>query len=314
MATLSKQVAELFQSQVQDWELAKENYKGVGSVETRTFSFGTIGFLVQYNPKRMVSSAAKVDARSIEERKCFLCAENRPTEQKAVDFIGKYEVLVNPFPIFPRHLTIPDRQHTRQEISGRIGDMLVLSENLDEYVIFYNGPKCGASAPDHFHFQAGNKGFLPLEKSFESLSKKVFAEKTGIRIGTISDYPCPLFFFESQDKYAIAQMFEKLYALLEMKEWEYEPMMNIVAWKNEANFVVCVFPRAQHRPDCFFTEGESNILLSPASVDMGGVLITPQEKDFRKITENDIRQIISEVCVSSSQLEKVADRLKITWK
>lgn len=313
MATLSKQVAELFQSQVQDWELAKENYKGVGSVETRTFSFGTIGFLVQYNPKRMVSSAAKVDARSIEERKCFLCAENRPTEQKAVDFIGKYEVLVNPFPIFPRHLTIPDRQHTRQEISGRIGDMLALSENLDEYVIFYNGPKCGASAPDHFHFQAGNKGFLPLEKSFDSLPKKVFAEKADIRIGTISDYPCSFLFLESQDKYEIVQMFEKLYALLEMKEREYEPMMNIVAWKNEANFVVCVFPRAKHRPDCFFAEGESNILLSPASVDMGGVLITPQEKDFRKITENDIRQIISEVCVSSSELEKITDRLKMSW-
>lgn len=312
MESLSKQVEELVQLQLQHWNLAKDNYKGLESVETKAFSFGTTDFLVQYNSKRIVSSAAKVDAKSIQERKCFLCVENRPDEQKSVEFIGKYEVLVNPFPIFPVHLTIPHRDHLRQEILGRIEDMLVLSEGLQGFVIFYNGPKCGASAPDHFHFQAGNKGFLPLEKSFYSLPKKVFENRNDIQIGMIPAYPCPLLFFESADKEKIAECFRKLHAILPLKPGEYEPMMNILAWKSDANFVLCVFPRKKHRPDCFFAEGEKSILLSPASVDMGGVFITPQEKDFRKITESDIRQIISEVCISSNELQGIADRLKIS--
>ncbi len=312
MDTLSKLIDNLLQSQLLSWELAKNNYEGLASVETQTFLFGEIDIFVQFNPKRLVSSAAKVDAKSIEERKCFLCTGNRPAKQIMVDFIGKYEVLVNPFPIFPRHLTIPACRHTRQEILGRLEDMLSLSEGLPEFVVFYNGPKCGASAPDHFHFQAGNKGFLPLEKSFHSLPKKVFEDKNNIQIGTIPTYPCALFFFESADKERIAESFAKLQGILPIKQGEYEAMMNIVAWKNEANFVVCVFPRAKHRPDCFFAEDEKNILLSPASVDMGGVFITPQEKDFRKITERDIQQIIAEVCISKSELQEIAGRLKIS--
>ncbi len=312
MEVFSKQVDNLLQSQVLNWRLAKDNYEGLASAKIQTFSFAGINFFIQFNPNRLVSSAAKVDAKSILERKCFLCGENRPSEQIMVDFIGKYEVLVNPFPIFPRHLTIPAHQHTRQEILGRLGDMLSLSEGLPEFVVFYNGPKCGASAPDHFHFQAGNKGFLPLEKSFDSFPKKVFEDKNNIQIGTIPTYPCPLFFFESSDKEKIAESFAKLQAILPIKQGEYEPMMNIVAWKNESKFVACVFPRVKHRPDCFFAEGEKNILLSPASVDMGGVFITPQEKDFRKITKSDIQQIIAEVCISGSELQEIADRLKIS--
>ena len=281
----SKYVDEFIHSQIEEWELARGNYENLRQVEVKKIAFQKVDFLVQFNPKRIISSAAAVDAKSIQERKCFLCPTNLPQEQKGIDFGGKYQILVNPFPIFPKHLTIPAYEHLRQEIRGRMEDMLLLAESLEEYVIFYNGPKCGASAPDHIHFQAGNKGFLPLENNFERLSKEIFVDSDVLTVGTIPDYPCPLIFIESENRENVSATFSILEDILETKEGEYEPMMNILAWKSASKYILCVFPREQHRPSCFFAEGEDNILLSPASVDMGGVFITPQEKDFLKISE-----------------------------
>ncbi|MBP1618625.1 MAG: hypothetical protein H6Q14_2452 [Bacteroidetes bacterium] len=296
--------------QVQEWALAKANYENLEGVETKGIKLGNSSFIIQFNPKRILSSAAKVDSKSIMERKCFLCKENLPVEQIGNDFVGRYIVLVNPYPIFPKHLTIPGYVHEPQKILGKLTDMLELARNLDDYVVFYNGPKCGASAPDHFHFQAGNKGFLPLETGFSLLKKKVFVEEEGIAVSLLAEYPCPALAIESRNIKLIEEYFLEIYNLLEIKEDEYEPMMNIVAWYGEEGFKLCIFPRAKHRPSCYFAEGEKNILISPASVDMGGVFITPRQADFENITATDLGNIIQEVCMDANSLEKIAYHLK----
>ena len=271
---IQTEVNQLFTEQLANWELARSNYLALDRVKVKTLSVDDREYKVQFNPARIISSAAKVDAQSIQERKCFLCAENRPPEQKGIPFNGRYTLLVNPYPIFPRHLTVPAMEHTPQVINSHFGDMLDLAQQLDDYIISYNGPKCGASAPDHFHFQAGNKGFLPIEKN-----RKLY----------------PAITFESGKKEEALDCFRKIYDSLEQKPEDSEPMMNLLAWYENDRWVVCVFTRKKHRPACYSAEGESNLLISPAAVDLGGVLITPLEKDFLKITAEDVIQIMKEI-------------------
>ena len=272
---MKEEINQLFDEQLSNWELARENYKSLGQVKVKTLiAADGQEYKVQFNPARIVSSAAKVDARSIRERKCFLCAENRPPEQKGISFNDRYTILVNPYPIFPRHLTIPAIEHTPQRIASRFGDMLDLARQLDDFTIFYNGPKCGASAPDHFHFQAGNKGFLPIENDRN--------KHNAICI-------------ESGNKEEIIERFQRIEDSLPLQAGDLEPMMNILVWYENARWMVCIFPRKKHRPACYNAEGEANLLISPASVDLGGVFITPLEKDFRKITANDIIRILDEI-------------------
>jgi hypothetical protein len=272
--TIKAAVRRLFDEQLANWKLAGENYKALEQVETKILFVDEREYKVQFNLARLISSAAKVDAQSIRERKCFLCVENRPPEQKGILFNERYTILVNPYPIFPRHLTIPATEHTPQRIAPRFGDMLDLAQQLDDYIVFYNGPKCGASAPDHFHFQAGNKGFLPIEK-----------EKSWFNYIRI----------ESDIKQEIVALFQVICDKLPLQSGDDEPMMNILAWYESGKWVVCIFPRKKHRPACYGAEGDTNLLISPASVDLGGVFITPLEKDFLKITAKDISQILNEV-------------------
>jgi len=285
---LQAAVRRLFDEQLADWELARKNYQALEQVKTKTLFVDGYKYKVQFNPARIVSSTAKLDAQSIRERKCFLCAENRPPEQKGILFNDRYTILVNPYPIFTHHLTIPAIEHTPQQITTRFGDMLDLAQQLDNYVVFYNGPKCGASAPDHFHFQAGNKGFLPIERIWELHN---------------------IINIESNNKNELLDHFQKIYSTLPLLPEDNEPMMNILVWYEFEKWVVCVFPRKKHRPACYFAEGDANLLISPAAVDLGGVFITPLEKDFLKITAKDIRQILNEVVVTiNSEVEGQSSR------
>ena len=171
---MNQTINNLFTEQLVSWETARNNYAALSGVQVKELNVNGIPYKVQFNPARIVSSGAKVDAQSIKERKCFLCPANLPPVQKGIPFEGHYNILVNPFPIFPRHLTIPEVAHVNQRIAVRFKDMLALAQALTDYTIFYNGPKCGASAPDHAHFQAGNKGFMPIEKDWrEQVAGKV---------------------------------------------------------------------------------------------------------------------------------------------
>ncbi|MHB9055030.1 MAG: DUF4922 domain-containing protein [Paludibacteraceae bacterium] len=300
---------QLLSDQLSVWETARNNYEALKHVKMKELNINGVPFKVQFNPARIVSSGAKVDAKSIQERKCFLCAENRPKEQEGLPFGEHYTILINPFPIFPKHFTIPANEHVPQQILSRYEDMLALAEYMSDCLIFYNGPKCGASAPDHVHFQAGNKGFLPIEKEWKNHLDETISETENISLFSIN-YGFPAFVIQTNDKHSGTKMFEKIYNNLEIKDEETEPMMNILAWMENKKLVTIIIPRSKHRPDCYFAEGEKNRLISPASVDLGGVFITPKEKDFDKITEKDIAEILSEVCLDTNQFYKIKNKLR----
>ena len=308
--TTSQATERLLEEQIASWKTAYDNYAALSGVLVREIEVGRTTFKAQFNPARIVSSGAKVDARSISERRCFLCAENRPAEQHEVDFGERYTILVNPFPIFPRHLTIPDKAHTEQLIGGRFGDMLDLAKALPDYTIFYNGPRCGASAPDHAHFQAGNKGFMPIESDWRKMRCQKIVESGGTVLLRVDDgTPRTMLVVESAEREGAVRMFETIYSALTVKEGEQEPMMNVLAMYEDGKWVVFIFPRAKHRPDCYFAEGDDKMLISPASVDLGGVFIFPLERDFSRITAEEIMQILSEVSLSPAELDRVSAKI-----
>lgn len=307
----------LFDEQLASWEQAGNNYKALERVIAKGVDIDGFPFKVQFNPARIVSSAAKVDTKSIQERKCFLCSENRPAVQKGLEYIHNgdrtdvYTVLVNPFPIFPKHLTIPLLAHKDQAIRGRFDAMADLASLLTEYTLFYNGPKCGASAPDHFHFQAGNRGFLPIEDCFDKLQKKEVTHYGNSIVYQVLSAINGLIIVKSSSRKELIDIFYKIYSLLEVKEGETEPMLNILCWFEKGIWTTAMFIRSKHRPSHYFAEGDGNILISPAAVDLGGVFITPLEKDFEKISAKDIKNILNEVCISFDELEVLCSKIKL---
>jgi len=305
MKDYSHKVRELFNSQLTEWSQARDSYRQLDNVRVRELSFTGYTIAVQFNPGRITSSAAKVDARSIEARPCFLCENNRPPEQKGVPFSDDFIILINPFPIFRRHLTIVSGSHTPQRIAGSFGTMLSLARALPEYVIFYNGPQCGASAPDHLHFQAGNRGFLPVEKDFGNplLSTKALTARS-TETWLWRGYGRGMVTLKGTDESEIAVLFDNFYEGFARSQPDRpEPMLNILAYHTGNEWIVHIMPRRVHRPACYFAEGDEKILLSPASVDLGGVFITPREEDFTKITDTDIADILTEVCLSEEEVK-----------
>jgi hypothetical protein len=307
-------VEDLFLSQLRDWKMAGDNYRDLEKVMSRTLTLGDgCPVRIQFNPARMISSAASVDKKSVSERPCFLCSSNLPSEQKGLDFNGRYTILVNPFPIFPRHLTIPLKDHEDQLIAGRFRDMLGLAEVLTGYTVFYNGPRCGASAPDHFHFQAGNRGFMPVEDVTVS-RPKLLAEAKGCSIMVMAGCSRNAIVLSGKNIEAISEVFNKIYNILRilMPDQEEEPMVNILAFKEGDGFSVFIFPRKAHRPVQFFEKGESRILISPASVDFGGVWITPRIEDYEKLDAGIVMDIFRQVTIGKQVWERLITILKKT--
>jgi ATP adenylyltransferase/5',5'''-P-1,P-4-tetraphosphate phosphorylase II len=310
--SLSDKTENLLDQQLTHWDLAKQNYAALKTVESKTVDVLGFPIQVQFNPSRIVSSAAKVDPESIQQRPCFLCGKNRPAEQEDILVDDRYWVLVNPFPIFPKHLTIPFVEHIDQRIAGHFEDMLDLAQLLPEYVLFYNGPQCGASAPDHLHFQAGSKGFLPLEMHWNEW--RCFAERivehSNFSLLRHITYPHALLVMESSDRQTLITWFENIYRQLESPDNGVEPMMNLLcSWEN-GEWIVWLFPRRLHRPVCYFADGEQQLLISPASVDLAGVFITPREEDFQKVTASDLATIMDEVSISCDLLDRICHLLR----
>lgn len=307
----SNMVNDLFESQFMEWPLARDNYGQLDGVRVRKIPFPGYEIAVQFNPGRIVSSAAKVDAGSIKARPCFLCEDNRPPEQRGVPFGSDYIILINPFPIFRRHLTIVNRAHTPQQIEGNFASMLSLAEALPDFVIFYNGPQCGASAPDHLHFQAGNRGFLPVEKDFGNPDLGTAAVSSeGVELRLWSGYGRGMLTLAGSDSRAIDNAFSRFYGTFAATQPERpEPMLNMLAYHSAGRWTVHIVPRRVHRPSCYFAAEQERILLSPASVDMGGVFITPREEDYNKITAADISSILGEVCLSDGEMKSLTEVL-----
>lgn len=309
-STVDRLVA-LFKQQISDWDLANRNYEHLKSIKKKHFPFKNTNIKIQFNSGRITSSTAKVDAQSIKKRKCFLCNNNLPSEQKGLLFNEKYLLLVNPFPIFEEHFTIPLLEHQKQEILPHFVDLLEITKELGErYTLFYNGPKCGASAPDHMHFQACPNGSIPAESEINLLKndKNKLVSKEKVEVFAISEYLRNLFVIESSDRKLAVQEFEKLYDFMKTEtNSAEEPLMNIIVSYNE-KWKILVFPRKAHRPKQFFEEGSSKILLSPAAVDFGGLLITPREEDFYKLTANDIEDIFEQTTIDIKIFKRIIEQ------
>ena len=300
-----------FNRQLEKWEAARQRYHDLRSAKTRELVVGTYSIQVQWNPARMVSTGAKMDQKTIAERPCFLCEKNRPKEQIKKEVDGQYELLVNPFPILQQHFTIPSLKHQPQRILDSYGEIHKLLEEYPEMMVFYNGPQCGASAPDHAHFQAGTSGLLPLQKSWQRLSRNLtplISLNDDEDISLIDEYPCTALLIRSRSQYGDEQLFRRLYEALPATEPE--PMMNIVSWRSNDDFLSVVFPRTKHRPDCYYKEGNEQFIISPGALDMAGLIITPRQEDYERLTPEIALGILDEITLKGEPLQQLIDSLK----
>ena len=299
----------LLKRQLAGWPEAARRYRDLREVQTKEITIGGMPVRVQYNPARAVSTLARTDAASIAARPCFLCRENRPQQQESMPFEGcdgrRYEILVNPFPIFPEHFTVPAVDHVPQRIAGRFPDMLRLADTFPDMTVFYNGPESGASAPDHFHFQMGCKGFLPVERHFGLLGPKTVMRPGAAVIALTSAYIPGLPVITAPNAKSAEAAFLRVLRSLPVSPRTGEPQLNILCWKERTDsdtvFRILVIPRKAHRPSCYYApEGES-VRISPASVDLGGVFIVPVEEDFRRTDAEVLQSIIRETVDTSWQ-------------
>lgn len=303
-------ISRFFNRQLEVWTDARHRFRDLKHVETRQFSDQ---LKLQWNPARIVSTGAKIDKKTLGERPCFLCDKNRPKEQMSKQIDEKFHLLVNPFPILPVHFTIPARKHQPQLIYKNYGEMHRFISLHSDLMVSYNGPKCGASAPDHLHFQAGTNGILPLQTNWQRLSRNltdIISLNDEEKISVVRDFIVPAFVIISKSAESDEALFRRLYKAMPQRGDETEPMMNIISWRKGEEFISVVIPREKHRPEAYFAEGDAQFVVSPGALDMSGLIITPREEDFRKLTEEKALSLLQECGVSEEKMNAIIAKLK----
>ena len=326
------EIEEFFKKELEEWQEAAERYKALEKVQTKELQLGEMGLAAQWNPARIVSTGASIDKKTISERPCFLCDNNRPKEQHKLMTEKHYQILVNPYPILPQHFTIPMRRHTPQSIYSSFGTLRKMAWDMPKHVVFYNGPLCGASCPDHMHLQAGSRGIVPLERDWtmyekglrklypltgEQMASMEEAGNVGSRPGLylLEGYACPVFVIRSLPAESDSLLCQRVYKALPVVGDESEPRLNIVCWRQEGTssrpdeIVTLIFPRSKHRPDCYYAEGKEQLLISPGALDMCGLFITPREQDFKALTAERAQAILQEVTLSEEELKPIIAQL-----
>ncbi len=303
-------ISRFFNRQLEKWDDARHRFRDLKHVETKKLSEEV---RLQFNLARIVSTGAKIDKKTLGERPCFLCDKNRPKEQMSQQIDERFHLLVNPFPILPVHFTIPARKHQPQAIYKNYGEMHRFLSLHSELMVFYNGPKCGASAPDHLHFQAGTSGILPLQANWQRLSRNltdIISLNDEEKIAVVRDFIVPAFVIISKSEESDETLFHRLYKSMPMRGDETEPMMNIIAWRKGDEYISVVIPREKHRPEAYFAEGDAQVMVSPGALDMSGLIITPREEDFHKLTEESATTILQECGISTEKMNCIVTKLK----
>ena len=313
--SLADRCGSLLVQQRATWELLRKGYDSLATVQTKEYSFDGFLFKTQFNPGRIVSSSARVDEKSIRERKCFLCVANLPAGQRGFLYRQDLLVLCNPFPIFPEHLTVPHIEHRPQRILPIFSAFLAMTRALaPRYSVVYNGPRCGASAPDHMHLQVGSRGFMPFEEEFASLPadrRLLLAESPALRVSSLEKYLRTVIVFESRDEHVLGEAFRRLYDSYQTLVNEPdEPLMNLVSFMRRDTYVLGVFARSKHRPSHYFAEGEAKMLLSPAAVDVGGVVTLPIEKDFQRMSPELLAEMFEEVSLGAEKFAALREMVR----
>ena len=292
----------LAEQQLATWPMLRDAVAGLARVEYKGLRVRGSEVLAQFNPQRIVSTGAKVDAAAIKQRPCFLCAENLPPEERGIAFGADFVALYNPFPVLPRHLVITSRRHIPQAIEGNFGTLLDLALDLGgEFFVIYNGAACGASAPDHLHFQACERKSLSIIREVDTWERRILPNDSGVETFTLKDYRLNALITRGNDRAALIEWFDRaLRRLAEITGAESEPMINLVVTRDGGRWTVIVFPRGKHRPDRYFADGDAKLTVSPAAIDLAGVLVVPRPDHFAKIASRDAEEIYAEVTLNKT--------------
>jgi Domain of unknown function (DUF4922) len=294
---MTHEIEELFKRQVRTWPQFAKGIEGLARAKTRPVRIDWFDVFIRHIPHRVGSTTAPVDPKSVVKRPCFLCAGNLTSEEEGLQFDEDFTIYCNPFPIVERHLTIVHREHGLQHIANQFGTMLDLAAALPGYFVIYNGPECGASAPDHMHFQAGSRGVFPIEKDTAGM--------TGV---TVPRYGRNVFLVRGRDRSALIHRMDRVIDLLAKSTGkQVEPMVNIAVFHETGEWVIYLFPRKKHRPEVFYT-GE--LTVSPASIDLCGIFVVPLAHDFERITGEAVAAIFRDVTLPDDQFQEVARRLE----
>lgn len=329
----NNEIQKFVNDQLSCWPLACANFRALKNVKTKTLNIGGLDVIVQHNPARMISSAAKLDKTSVAKRPCFFC--NRFPEQTYIRFEGrkgkKYDILLNPYPIFPDHLVIASTRHCDQSIWKRYIDILDLSRKYQDYTFFYNGPHSGASAPDHHHFQAAPNGLMPLENDVRRMLAQV-------RVSSVKDEepssPVPeltyltavqdaqlfhynkfvngVFVLRAATSKSAAKIFYRLLDCADTPQGESEPLFNLMSWYADGEYCSIVVFRTAHRSHHYFSDGPEHLTMSPGCADMGGCFIAPVPEDFEKLDAKLLTEMLDEVTLSKEAQRKIVRRLTRT--
>lgn len=297
-ASLSEHCLVLLEEQRESWQELKDAYDALKTVRTRSLLLKGFSVLLYYNPGRLISATAAVGKKDIRERPCFLCIDNLPSEQKGIFYRNDYLILCNPRPVLPSHFTVAHVEHHPQAISERFDAFLRLAEDLGNgWITLYNGPRCGASAPDHLHFQALPTGHIPIEREIHGEARLLLVARVeGVSIYAANDLGREILVLKGNNRESMTQAFLKVLSALKAAiHNDDEPMVNVAGFYNKGSWLVALFPRQKHRPDVFYREGDERIVVSPGVVEMAGVLVTPMEKDFEQLDTETVEAIYQEV-------------------
>ncbi|MFA6457039.1 MAG: DUF4922 domain-containing protein [Bacteroidota bacterium] len=298
----------LYTEQQRQWPMLADGLAALRHIRTKELDCGTFAVRLQFNPQRIVSTTAIVDAASIKARRCFLCLENLPSEQVGIVYREKFLLLCNPMPVFKEHFTISYVEHIPQSIEEQILSLLFLTKDLSPaYSVFYNGPACGASAPDHMHFQAAPTGSIPVESEIGDRLRFVKISG-GVTCFTREQYGRSVIVLEGNSEQQMEMAFLRLSSTMrKILQTNEEPMMNVIGSFSNGTWRLIIFPRRKHRPEVYFKIGEERVVISPAAVDIGGLVVTPMEKDFRTVDAAMITSIYAEVSIQHETLISILE-------
>ena len=309
-------VAALIDQQIETWPLLREGCQAFALIESKRVRVKESEVVIQHNPRRIRSTAASVDKASVENRRCFLCPENLPQEEKGIAYVDDLVILCNPFPVLDRHLSIVHREHIPQQIEGNVESLLALAHDLGpRYFALYNGPECGASAPDHLHFQACSRELLPIEENLyedepvmvEDCSYCEETARNSFELFTLGGCGRSVVVFRGGNRDEVAHWVYEVIKELALQTDKTEPLINVICTYDPKVWTVYLFPRSKHRPAVFYAEGEQRLVVSPGAIDMAGVVVVPEREHFDKIDGERMVAIFSEVSMNGEIVNDLVD-------
>ena len=301
---------DLLSEQKRSWQDLREGYEALKTVKERNLPCRGFSVRIQHNPGRIRSSQAEVGQKNREGRSCFLCLDRLPDGQKGVLYRGNYLILCNPMPVFPSRFIVSHLDHQRQAIHEHMDTLLHLMVDFgSDWAVLYNGPRCGASAPDHLHFQIVPSGRMPVEKGIRDEKRiDLITQVDGVSFYLLRNLGRAVILLEGDDPIPVGKGFKNfLDALKRVLPIDEEPMMNLAAYYEERKWRLVIFPRRKHRPDAFFREGDSRLVVSPGAIDMAGVLVTPVKKDFERMDATTVRGIYREVSLEGKTVQRAIE-------